>query len=510
MSTSSVISTALCLYAPDIEALIQGCTIVVFAQTFVHPGKKFALYPSYFKTVQLPDEQYYRSSFLPFVQNIFPHSHGALLQPQQITLFPGDEQLQLPLLASENIQIKTWAKCELCQVLDGSKSLDILSKLTVWKKEAFEKILLRNQHIFFTYLRVYHLPQSQEMTATQEKLGKFISLSKSLTVSEMKPVLTDNNFAFRRKQLEQLEPPEHPELEQLQAELEYLKINSSAAKNLQQDIQEFLGWNSQQISQQPNPDLAWIGTIAKLGDRSIELDERKTNYRAGTDFENITRRSLDFLGFKVDTAHKGGAGGLDLFCSQPYPLVCECKAGKLIPSRTVEELIKLGGKHLGKDKFIDSAKLVIGPGKPSSDTLKSAQEWKVSIINAMTLQKLVELHAKYSGSINLFELKQYLEPGQIDVKLEEYIQKIEKEIELRSHIIQVLKNYLEQTKYERAGVEALHAAYVMSKPLQALESRDLHEILIELSSPLTGYLGRIKGEDWRRDRFYFLRDLPVS
>jgi hypothetical protein len=37
----------------------------------------------------------------------------------------------------------------------------------------------------------------------------------------------------------------------------------------------------------------------------------------------------------------------------------------------------------------------------------------------------------------------------------------------------------------------------------------MHEILIELSSPLTGYLGRIKGSDWRSDRFYYLRDLSL-
>lgn len=37
-----------------------------------------------------------------------------------------------------------------------------------------------------------------------------------------------------------------------------------------------------------------------------------------------------------------------------------------------------------------------------------------------------------------------------------------------------------------------------------------HDLLIELSSPLTGYLGRIKGSDWKSDRFYFLRDLPIN
>jgi hypothetical protein len=259
-----------------------------------------------------------------------------------------------------------------------------------------------------------------------------------------------------------------------------------------------------------NTELTWIKTIASLGDRSIELEEKKTNYQAGTDFENITRSSLDYLGFKVEDAYKGGAGGLDLFCSTPYPIVCECKAGRLIPSRTVEELLKLGGMHLGKDKLLTSVKLVIGPGNPSPDTLKAAKEWEVSIINAMTLQKLVELKAKYPGAINLVELKNYLEPGQIDHKIDEYIDKVEKSIKLRSHIIQILKNYLEITKYDRAAVEPLHAVYITSRPPQTLESRELYEILIELSSPLTGYLGREKGSDWRRDRFYYLRDLATN
>ena len=50
----------------------------------------------------------------------------------------------------------------------------------------------------------------------------------------------------------------------------------------------------------------------------------------------------------------------------------------------------------------------------------------------------------------------------------------------------------------------------MSKPPKQLSREELHEILIELSSPLTGFLGRIKGDDWRRDRFYFLRDLLLD
>ncbi|MFN6366124.1 MAG: DUF1802 domain-containing protein, partial [Aphanizomenon sp.] len=131
----------------------------------------------------------------------------------------------------------------------------------------------------------------------------------------------------------------------------------------------------------------------------------------------------------------------------------------------------------------------------------------------MTLQKLVELKAKYPGAINLLELKQYLEPGQIDDKINEYIAKIEKEIKLRSHIIQLVKRHLEKTGAtgaKDAQVGDLCIAYLYDHPPQNLKHRELYDILIELSSPLTGYLGRIKEDDWKKDRFYYLRDLPIN
>ncbi len=298
-------------------------------------------------------------------------------------------------------------------------------------------------------------------------------------------------------------------MEELQSALASLTITNPAAKQLDQHIKAFLGWTTEELIQQPDPHLSWINDIAALGDRSIELEEKKSNYQAGTDFEYIAHRSLEFLGFKVEEAYKGGAGGLDLFCSQPYLLVCECKAGKLIPSGTVEELIKLGGMHLGAGQFLNSTKLVIGPGNPSTDMLKAAKEWKVSIINAMTLQKLVELKAKYPGAINLFELKQYLESGQNSYKIDEYIEKVEKNIYLRAHLVQLVKKHQENTGDNNVEVATLFGAYGYSNPPKSLNREEIHEILIELSSPLTGYLGRIKGSDWKSDRFYFLRDLPT-
>ncbi|MFN6479041.1 MAG: hypothetical protein RMZ95_022615 [Nostoc sp. DedQUE07] len=100
--------------------------------------------------------------------------------------------------------------------------------------------------------------------------------------------------------------------------------------------------------------------------------------------------------------------------------------------------------------------------------------------------------------------------GLAEDKINTYIYKVEQSIKLRSHITQLVKNYLENSGIESAGVEALHGAYFGSHPPQRIQTPEMHEILIELSSPLTGYLGRIKGSDWKSDRFYFLGNLLIN
>ncbi|MBD2729195.1 DUF1802 family protein [Nostoc sp. FACHB-892] len=504
-----MMNTALRLPAPEIEALLQGRIIAVMPNKFITPGREFALCPAYTSINLLPVEQYYCSSFLSIAQSTFAqlNSQGVLMQPQQMSLLPEEEQLKLPLLAYETVLLKAWAKCELCQIINNAGSLAALSQLTIWTTEALKEILRQKQNIFLAYLRVYQLPKSIEVPIKSN--SQFVALPQPVNLSEANPVLNDRTFAQRKHQLEKLEPPLHHELEELQGAIASLTISQPAAKQLDDDIKVFLGWCSNKLIKQPDPDLAWINDIAKLGDRSIEQDEGKSNYQAGTDFESIARRSLDFLGFKVEENYKGGAGGLDLFCSQPYPLVCECKAGKSIPDRAVEELDRIGRRHL-RENYLQAVRLIIGPGKPTKNLKESAEISKISIINVMTLQKLVEFKAKYPGAINLMELQQYLEPGQIDYKINEYIDKAEREIKLRSHIIQLVKNHLEKTGDVNVGVDALHIAYIYGSPPESLKNKELYEILIELSSPLTGYLGRIKGSDWNSDRFYFLRDLPIN
>ncbi|MEH1822950.1 MAG: DUF1802 family protein [Nostoc sp.] len=509
-----MINTALRLPASEIEALLQGRIIVVMPNQFITKGREFALCPTDSSINLLPVEQYYHSSFLPIAQSAFTqlNSQGVLIQPQQINLLPDEEQLKLPLLAYKIALIKAWARCEMCQILNNAESLAYLSQLTIWTKEGLQEILTQRQNIFLAYLRVYHLPKSIEIAINSN--SQFIPLPQFINVTDTKPVINDRTFAQRKRQLEKLEPPLHPELEELQSAIASLSISQPAAKQLDNDIQVFLGWSSDKLIKQADPNLAWINDIAALGDRSIEQDDKKTNYQAGTDFENVVRDSLELLGFTIDYAHKGGAGGLDLFCSKPYPLFGECKAGRKIPNDTAVQLLNLGMLRR-PDLFNQAAKLIIGPGEPTTQLQDAAKIQSMAIIKPETLQKLVKLQSNHRNSVDLFKLKEYLKAGQSDEEVEKYIDQVYTEMSLRSQIITALKELSEQ---DNETSKVTHPSFTVTEIRvhynathnPRLNDELVHDLLIELSSPLTGYLGRIKGSDWKSDRFYFLRDLPTS
>jgi hypothetical protein len=483
------------LPAFDVEMLALGKLIVVPFKQFQPEGKASWLYPCQQLPNNLSLEEYYQPEYLAKARNSWA----------KYSTYP--------------IHLKFWARCEY-QWRINPEQKDILPKIaqsTIWNLTALENIFEQQKVLKLLILRVYHLSKPC-IVNTPTDTGSFYWTKSEDTISNANEndiaVVSDSSFSQRKSLILSGNISPYQNIEALQFQCENISETNRDIENLNHDIKQFLGWYSVPPIPKLDQSLAWIKTIAALGDRSIELEEKKNNYQAGTDFENISRQSLEFLGFKVENAYKGGAGGLDLYCSQPYPLVCECKAGKSIPDRAVEELDRIGKRHL-QENYLQSVRLIIGPAEPTKNLKESAQISKVSIIKAMTLQKLVELKAKYPGAINLLELKQYLEPGQIDDKINEYIAKIEKEIKLRSHIIQVLKNYLQLSKNEPIGVEVLHAIYRTSNLPQnledrELEDRELYDILIELSSPLTGYLGRIKEDDWKKDRFYYLRDLPIN
>ena len=478
------------LPAFDVEMLALGKLIVVPFKQFQAEGKAFWLYPCQQLPNNLSLEEYYQPEYLAKARNALA----------KYSTYP--------------IHLKFWARCEYQWRINPDQK-DLLPKVaqsTIWNLSALENIFEQQKVLKLLILRVYHLSKPC-IVNTPTDTGSFYWTKSEDIVNHASendiPVVSAASFSQRKSLVLSGNISPYQNIESLQFQCQNISATNPDIEKLNHDIKEFLGWFSVPPIPKLDKSLDWIKTITTLGDRSIELEEKKNNYQAGTNFEIVTRKSFNFLGFKVEEDHKGGAGGLDLYCSQPYSLVCECKAGKSIPHNTVGELDRIGKRHL-QENYLQAVRLIIGPGEPTKNLKESAQISKVSIIKAMTLQKLVELKAKYPGAINLIELKQYLEPGQIDDKINEYIDKIEKEIKLRSHIIQLVKKHLEKTDTKDAQVSNLCIAYLYDHPPQNLEDKELYDILIELSSPLTGYLGRIKEDFWKRDRFYYLRDLPIN
>jgi hypothetical protein len=445
----------------------------------IRPGQQFALYPSNISINSLPIEQYYRSNFLPIAKSVFAS------------------------LVSEKVLIKAWARCEYKEYLYKDEFFDSLSRLTVWTSEALQERLSQRQQLFLTYLRVYLLPQPIEVLV-HTQIRQFVPLPYSLSVTESSPVLSDRIFTQRRRHLEKLEPPLHPELEELQGAIALLPASNLAAKELDQNIRIFLGWASNQTVKQLDSDLAWIQKIAEVGNSSD-----------GQTFEKLVRRGLFKLGFRgsgLAPDSTGGAGGMDFYCETPYPIVGECKATKTekVPDGTPAQLLKIGMNHLGKAQYDRSIKLIVAAGELNSFALRTATENQMNVIKPETLQRLVELQAQHEGSLDLLELKLCLQQapfGLADDKVNTYIDKVNQDIKLRSHVVELVKKHLETTGDNEVGVDSLHVAYIYSNPPQPLKPEKLHGILIELSSPLTGYLGRKEGTDWKSDRFYFLRGL---
>lgn len=486
------IATAFCLPAPDIEALNQGRNILVMPRIFMNPGRLFALYPTDIEFNSLPLEQYYRPGFIPIAQE------------------------SLAELNQNKVKIKVWAKCEDCQTLDKPEELETLSKLTVWTAEALHKTLEQRGHIFLAYFRVYRLPQPLEIDPVSN--SRFIPLPASITVDESQAILDSNQFEKQYRKILNRQPPEHPEIEELENAIAQFQTNNLSQEEqqglnlLKANIHQFLGWKTSQPANLTNDsNLNWINEIVALGNRSLEQDQNKSNYQAGTDFENIVKQSLEFLGFTIDYAHKGGAGGLDLFCSKPYPMVGECKAGRKIPNDTAVQLLNLGTLRLNDEKLLkQTTKLIIGPGEPTQQLNDAAKVHNMAIINPETLEKLVKLQAKYPGSVDLIKLKEYLGTGQSDAKIEEYIEIVTQELKLRSHIIEAVKELNAHSSsalsspFQGCSVVEVRVQY-NARHNPKINDQLVRDLLIELSSPLAGYLGRTTG-----DHFYFLRELRLD
>jgi len=469
----------------DLELLNLGKCIAIPYKQFLSEGDRVWLCPSRQHTYDLPLEQCYSSAYQKIAQN--------LLQKYE----------------NGPIHLKTWAHVDQHWHIynPDPQFFRQFCQGIPWEPTALQSIFEQYEVLKILILRVYHLPApSQIQTLPKPAPFHFGTNDDRITkeASLDRPVLTEASFQQRKALLLSGKPYPHHRLENLSLQLQHLPPTPQT-QTLQTSLSTLLGWHHPTPTAPPYPD--WMNTIAKLGNRSKDLDEGKNSYEAGTDFENIVRQSLEFLGFTIDYSHKGGAGGLDLFCSQPYPIVGECKSGKKIPNDTTVQLLNLGVLRLGdKEAFYKANKLIIGPGEPTEQVKGSAKVLGMSIMNPETLEKIVKLHHIYP--IDLFKLQKHLIDGQVEDSINQFIAQTHQAIQLRAYIIKTVKTLSERSSVGlEAGVDAIHAVYSVApdRP-QPLEPQELRNILIELSSPLLGYLGH-KTTDGT-DHFYYLRDLP--
>ena len=392
---------------------------------------------------------------------------------------------------AETVIISAWARCEQCDIVDDSKPLDIISHYTAIPIQRLQEIIAANESFFLIYLRVYRLPKSITIPARSQ--GQYVALPDRLKVVDSSPILSDPDFSKIKQKLEDLEPPEPLDIQ----------------------IQRILDQAELQYNLQLSKELDWIDRISKVGNSS-----------GGHEFEKLVRKSFIHLGFSnsntnpkasLDPEATGGAGGIDLCCELPYPVVGECKASanKAVLTKVCGQLTDLGKGHF-LDHYEKAVKIIIAAGSLNRHSKPIAINSKMNVIKPETLEKLVKLKLTYSVSINLRELKSCLESEPFgedaNTKLLNFIDRSEREIreqiKLRSQIIQAVKD-LQEANPEWSSSAEIRTQYNANNKGSILDIDIIRDLLIELSSPLAGYLGRVEEKGKKCDRFYYLRDLPI-
>jgi Domain of unknown function (DUF1802) len=419
------------------------------------------------------------------VDSLISGSVIAIISP--VFLVKGRVFALYPESEFDSIKIEAWAKCELCQILDKTAPLELLALHTNYSIESIQATLERTEAILLAYLRVYRLQNPIEIKSQAK--GNFIPLGNTIYINQQIPTVSDRNFEIQKERLLKLEPPE----------------------SLLEKIERTLNEAAAQQKLQLEEELAWINRIAEVGNSS-----------GGNEFEKLVRKSFIELGFSnsnknpkasLDPEATGGAGGIDLCCEKPYSIVGECKASayQKIPTEVCSQLTYLGQAHY--PDYQNAIKIIIAAGSLNYHSNPIAIGNKMNVIRPETLEKLVKLKTVFGGSINLWELKVCLENAPFgedsNSKLLDFIKNAEDEIELRSHIVQTVKE--EQEDNQHLSVTEIRSTYnakYVKFPQSKLDDLVVKDILIELSSPLAGYLGREK-DDKGSDRFYFLRDLEI-
>ena len=296
--------------------------------------------------------------------------------------------------------------------------------------------------------------------------------------------------------------------------------------SLDRDLRYLLGWSRTDQTLLYDSDLAWIKHISKAG----HSDDSHG-------FNLLVRQSLNKIGFRTsagvnhshhteydiaDIAHP--KDGLGICCQVPYMLVSHCLASqhaRTFVALTQQHFLDVCHAYLQPNNRAIAVRILFSADQLTDAATQTAIEHRINVMRPETLQRLAELQAQHPGCIDLYKLKHCLQIAPFgenaDDKINQFIEGILQQLEVRAELIRAVKNCMDNTGEECVGTDAvffLYAANAAQQKLPELSRQEVQEALVELSSPLSGYLGRVEDgdalEDRRSHRFYFLRELHVE
>lgn len=516
-NNSITLSSALYLSNPEVTALVDGDTVVIASPFFMRPTQRgFALVSADLPSTISPED--------------YTGKYSAIAK---------QDALKHQLISS--FKTRSWAFCTQCKAIKNPEELKTISRITIWNFSFFQKILETKPCIFLAFLRTYKTSE-QSVKLSQDvngKNGRFVALSEPIEVDMSRPVLNDKKFNLACRKIKELR----------EAEINKFEFASETTVEVPSSLAQEPGSNSvglshptiesQNIINRVLPRLpfnnrggaganAWISKIAEVGNSSN-----------GNDFEKLVRKSFLELGFScsnnnpkanLDPNKVGGSGGVDFYCESPYPIVGECKSTKTttIPSGTPGQLIKLGHNNL-QEKYQECIKLIVAAGNLSNPASQTLKQNNIGMMSPEALQRIVEFRNKYKsypGALDLFELRDscFLDDqqkqfgGPIDSKIEEYLLKLEKAMELKFNLVLFLHEYYQKKKkylfsssprtFFSCEAFDIYTEY-QERYEMPITQEEMREALIELSSPFVGCLGRITNPDPLKESYYWLRDLEV-
>lgn len=471
----TILDISLCLPELDIVALRQKRSIVAVTQRFIVPDRSFALLPCRISSETAS------SSY---------HAH---------VLADLESDVRSP---SKPISATHWAQCVFCQPVD-ERAIATLANLTIWTADALSQ-RLQNGSLFLSFLRTYALlePFVVEFEPACEQIYKFMPLPHYLEASTEFPVYNNEDFTTAKQNLLK---PKNDETERTNnTELEEETIETESIPN----------------------SLDWIEMISEVGNSSN-----------GHDFEKLVRKGLISLGFSnslnqstasLDPEATGGAGGIDFYADQPYPIAGECKASAIDQvGRPARQLHNLGIQWLGLEGYSRAVKLVIAGGDTTKYDEQFANSSETNVIRPETFQALLVLKTKYEQSFTLSSLKTTLSNPPFgkaaNEKLSALIQKWQDRFEENAaaalehsqyrqqanQIVQTVKELSQQSIHQdREGFSLTEVrSHYNAKYQLCLTDKDIKNALDGLTSPFAaGCLERRSSSD-NQAAYAFIKDM---